>query len=872
MRQVLVKCALLITLGVAESPVGAGVSEDAVKSTGIDRGLAVVVGDLDGTPLELARRGSFVVENLRRDWSAVYAQREAFARAGVFPLANAQYVRDFTRLPYAPQLVNLLIIDLDALGSTAPDGAEIRRALVWGGKAYVKRGGKWSVTDKRMPDDVDQWPHALRGPDRIPVSKDKRVSDNIDGMKWAAEHWKSIEQRGSAMLMSDGKHYSIRRHHLGQRHERRDDPSEGRWDTTYTLVARDAQNGLVLWTRPVAWIPSFSSRVMSQNYNGHWATGNNRVYVYTEVGGHLTALSGDTGKVVKVYDQLPKLAAGNTPMPPRTWDWDKDLAKREHPFLSWSGFQGGQTPLAEPVQFSQSAVIVLGDRLVHCFGKNIWVLDEASGNILGQGSVDHQIEQSLVGENGHLYCVGEGYAMSFELPSCKPWWKTFFSKEDALLREVKAMTGPRYGVLALLAYNEGEGSFSKGDVVGIDTATGKLMWRVENQDFNATHLAMHNGVVMTDGWKGGNHYDPKTGEKVGGHDVDFDTGGCSYATYTEQYMIRGLALHSIENPEEILIGDGVRALCQNPIYPAYGQLYSFGTNCGCSVFYRAGLSAFYPAAGVEPMSDAKRWAGSMNARAIAGELKATETKSVLTDDWHRGDGFYIGTKGYTFQAVPASVVQPIRQLSQVAGPKWTRNKQPNWYNDALRKAEADDWVVKSPHSSNIVTASSGDQLKWSLPLGGRLMNHPLIVDGTVYLGSGGGWVHAVELESGEIKWSFQAAPTLRRMITCGQVESAWPVITVQMINGHLVCVAGRRDSFDGGIFVTGLDPLTGKRRWEQNISVPKKRYASVADAKNDGYTGFGRKKSTHAGPLYKGDNENTWWMVGTTPVKIPPKP
>jgi outer membrane protein assembly factor BamB len=152
------------------------------------------------------------------------------------------------------------------------------------------------------------------------------------------------------------------------------------------------------------------------------------------------------------------------------------------------------------------------------------------------------------------------------------------------------------------------------------------------------------------------------------------------------------------------------------------------------------------------------------------------------------------------------------------------------------------------------------------------MNHPLILDGTVYLGSAGGWVHAVELKSGEIKWSFLAAPALRRMIACGQVESAWPVITVQMINGHIVCVAGRRDSFDGGIFVTGLDPLTGEKRWEQNISVPENRDNSVAEAKKDGYTGFGRKKSIHAGPLYKGDNENTWWMVGTTPVKIPPTP
>jgi len=657
--------------------------EDAIKATGIERGLCVVIGigdaDLDAN---IAKRKSFVVERLLTDWTAVHAHREALAKADVFPLANAQYVRNYEVLPYAPQLVNLLIIDMDALKEAAPTEKEIKRALVWGGKAYVKRGGTWSVLENPYPDDVDDWPHSLRGADRIPVSEDKRINDNIDGMKWSADNHKSVEQRGSAMLISDGKHYSIRQSWSREARKR------GEWPQSYTLVARDAQNGLVLWTAPVAWMPSFSSRVLSQNYNSHWATGNNKVYIYTKVGGHLQALDGDTGKVIHTYEQLPTLKPGNAAMPEAANDRTK-LAGLSHPALRWTKFSEGRTPLAQPVHYAQSSVLVLGDKLVHCFGNNVWIIEEASGKILGSGKVDAVIEQSLIGEDGHLYCVGEGFAFSLELPSCKLRWKTYFSQKDAVVHQVKAFTGPKYGVLALLAVTEAEGSFSRGDIVGIDSSNGKEMWRVENQDFNATHLAMHRGMVMTDGWKNGTYYDPKTGKEVGGHRVDFDTGGCSYATYTADYMIRGLALHSLANPENILIGDGVRGLCQNPVYPAYGQLYSFGTNCGCSVFYRAGLSAFYHAEDLTPTPDRERLFTEVGYDAPKQMLKGTIVKSALTKDWSQGEGFYEGAKGFNLKAIPRPTLRAMQPFFRAADRKWARNKPANWYNDGTRVAEKD---------------------------------------------------------------------------------------------------------------------------------------------------------------------------------------
>jgi hypothetical protein len=44
-------------------------------------------------------------------------------------VASADSVADFTRLPYAERIVNVLVVDLDVLGDQAPPEAELRRVV-----------------------------------------------------------------------------------------------------------------------------------------------------------------------------------------------------------------------------------------------------------------------------------------------------------------------------------------------------------------------------------------------------------------------------------------------------------------------------------------------------------------------------------------------------------------------------------------------------------------------------------------------------------------------------------------------------------------------------------------------------------------------
>ncbi len=839
---------------------------DAIlETTSIHQGLAVVLGELGSTTLDLVQEGHFLVEELQLEWPGVFESRRKISEAAFFPLANAQFTPTFRELPYAPRLVNLLIADLDALGNEAPSEQEIRRVLVFGGAAYVK-SGTWKVIRNPFPKDTDEWSHSLRGPDRVPVSQDRLLQDNVDGMKWIAERENSIEQFASAMLIHDGKHFSIRRSSAISPQNKQSQE----WPFRYHLVARDAQNGIALWSRPVAWIPTFNHRNFSQNFNAHWATGNGKVYIYPEIGGHLSALDADTGEIVRVYDQLPALKAGQALAPKRLGDTKKSgLGGVEKAEIRWAAFGRQQprrdgketfTPLAEPESFAQSGVFVLGDTLVHSFGNHIWVVDEGSGRILGEHRIKEHIEHSLVGEDGHLYVIAEGTLQSFALPKATLRWTTTFKQPDAVINLVKAFTGPREGVLGIMYVKEGGGTWAKGQILGVDTESGNILWRQEDNNLNSSHLVMVNGLVAVDSWKGAKWYDPRSGEKTGGHDINFDMGGCSFPTYTPDFMIRGLTLHSLQDPNQILISDGARGNCQNPIYPAYGQLFSFGAKrCGCSVFYRSGIGSFYAAPELRPTPDKQRLypqTPTVFSGTVSGSM---EQQNIRIEDWQRGQGFFVSNKQYNYKKTPAVIRKAQRnQLS----------KGMNLYNASKKTLSEAGWTISSSLHSNVVEIQ-GHGKSWTLLLGGRLMADPLVVGEMLYLGANSGWVHAFNLAEGRLVWSYQASPMLRRMVAFGQVESAWPVVAVQKINGFLVVVAGRRNSFDDGIHIVGLDPASGRKAWQQVIGTPQKQFRSISEATRAGYSGFGAKNSTLAFRLYQGQDENTWWMVGSTPVKIP---
>ncbi len=95
----------------------------------------------------------------------------------------------------------------------------------------------------------------------------------------------------------------------------------------------------------------------------------------------------------------------------------------------------------------------------------------------------------------------------------------------------------------------------------------------------------------------------------------------------------------------------------------------------------------------------------------------------------------------------------------------------------------------------------------------------MIFDDKVIAASHDGWIYAVNLESGSLEWRYLAAPTVRRMVAFGQVESAWPMFGLILYkNSQLVYIAGRRSNFDGGLFTGGINPATGEQLWWRRLA------------------------------------------------------
>jgi outer membrane protein assembly factor BamB len=105
--------------------------------------------------------------------------------------------------------------------------------------------------------------------------------------------------------------------------------------------------------------------------------------------------------------------------------------------------------------------------------------------------------------------------------------------------------------------------------------------------------------------------------------------------------------------------------------------------------------------------------------------------------------------------------------------------------------------------------------RWTAYTGGAVPYPPSIADGRALVGSGDGWVYALEAADGGLLWRFRAAPAERKIRFYDRLLSTWPVASGVLVDkGVAYCAAGIND-FDG-THVYALDAATGLVRWQNN--------------------------------------------------------
>jgi len=113
------------------------------------------------------------------------------------------------------------------------------------------------------------------------------------------------------------------------------------------------------------------------------------------------------------------------------------------------------------------------------------------------------------------------------------------------------------------------------------------------------------------------------------------------------------------------------------------------------------------------------------------------------------------------------------------------------------------------HAVCALDASDG-RLVWRYTTGSRVDSPPTYYKGLLLFGSRDGWVYCLRASDGELEWRFRDLPA-RMICAYGQLESAWPVCGSILIKDDVAYFAAGRNSFlDGGIFLYGLDPRTGR--------------------------------------------------------------
>ena len=88
------------------------------------------------------------------------------------------------------------------------------------------------------------------------------------------------------------------------------------------------------------------------------------------------------------------------------------------------------------------------------------------------------------------------------------------------------------------------------------------------------------------------------------------------------------------------------------------------------------------------------------------------------------------------------------------------------------------------------------------------------------LGSADGWAYCLRATDGALIWRFKALPD-RLICAYEQVESAWPVCGSILVHGNVAYfVAGRNSFVDGGLFLFGLEPQSGRLIHQRNLYGP----------------------------------------------------
>ena len=770
----------------AAAPSAESQAEGILEAAGVKGGLVVHVGCGDGRLTKALRASdSFMVQGLAADAGAVDKARAYLQSEGVYGAVTVDRLTGGS-LPYIDNLVNLVVSeDLGAVSMR-----EVMRVLCPGGVAYIKQGSKWVRAVKPWPKEIDEWTHYLHDASNNAVAHDTVIGPPRR-MQWVGSPRQSRHHDRmssvSAAVSAGGRVFYIMDEAT---------PVSILIAPQWSLIARDAFNGTVLWKRPIEnWHPHlWPLKSGPAQLPRRLVAVGDRVYVTLDYAGPVTAIDAATGKTVRTY---------------------------------------GETAGAEEIIFCDGVLFVLvnskaaqpidSGKIAKAYGAKFW--DESPRELVavqaGSGRVlwsnEHTVlPGTLAADAESVYFHNGQSVVCLDRNTGKDRWR---SKEIARSEVIRSFYLPIlvvYEDVVLFSGGETAGAqtgswYMKGKdtMTALSTKTGKELWTAYHPPSgyrSAEDLLVVDGLVWTGETTSGRATgaftgrDPHTGEIKRQFEPDVDIYWFHHRCYrgkaTDNYLIMsraGTEFVDVRN-EKWLVNHWVRGACLYGIMPANGMLYNPPNPCACYLESKVdGFNALAPASTGPRINSKLAKAPRLEKGPAWGSIKPM---NITDDDWptYRHDGARSGS---------GSAVSTILKKA--------------WHTDIGGKLTspviAGGMVFVASVDAHIVAAidaSSGRQL-WRYTAGGRVDSAPTIWKGRVLFGCRDGWVYCLRASDGKLAWRFRAAPMEQRLTAFEQIESVWPVHgSVLVQNDVLYCVAGRSMFLDAGLRFLRIDPATGR--------------------------------------------------------------
>ncbi|MCY3019498.1 MAG: PQQ-binding-like beta-propeller repeat protein [Planctomycetota bacterium] len=754
-------------------------------------GLAVEVGATNpGFLGSLTNNGKRLVQGLTLDDATRDQVRAELISTNLHPLASVATWHGAPHLPYADRLVNLLILDRDALAGKVPSEAECRRVVAPGGVILARTGGAWTQTLVARPPGFADWTHFDGGSDGNAVSADAEATA-IHGLQWIDNvrepRWQKTGPHGG----DQGNIRILGRYAIIDVFIRPMD-KDPKFEPRVFLECRDVNNGLLIWQKPRP--DSVASK--------RWAlaAGEGMCFTWMKEDGPLTAFDLTTGKEVRTYP-------GSEIKPYMQAD-----RKNKTKLSPQKGIQGDN----HWVRVAGKTVLANGNGPLQAWtleGKLLWTF-EKTGERLELPAVDEQrkVVYGLMIQDNPVNEWGRGPMMWQRWPSSdcvksiialdlatgeKKWENTELASRDSGYQvwDTKAPIYTAFGQLMaagdyVVATNDS--AISGGSITlaaSLDSATGKTVQfnprtfdQVGKRGFHITAVGL-NSSVFRDGMvymmnsASMMSFDPKSGEAKEVFNMGWN-GRCAKAIATkDKFLLAQTAFLGKDLGGEMY--SLARSGCAQSPVPGAG-LILFGPHlCHC-VTHFDGYFATTSRPAPPPLPEGQRLIKGTDKPAGLPAAGATAiAQGLITESW------------------------PWFTISEPVKP------------ETVEKAGWSFYVV--PQAQRIEAGNGGN--KWAYSADARIGLDFAVAGERVVIGTHDGWVHGLDLKTGALKWRYLVAPAHRLIIANGMLTSAWPVFGVADLgNGQVVASAGTHVELDGGVRVVALRAEDGSLVWAKTIS------------------------------------------------------